>query len=372
MKESGFRAGAARRFGVNQIITALSERSVGRISVVRESASLLAISLLFFSGVVGLQWLSGAYQNEFGGDPDEAAHYVTGLMMRDYLTVAPLSSPMSFAQNYYLHYPKVALGHWPPLFYIVQTVWGLLFTSSRFSMLLLMALTTALLAATVCRVIRSEFGTRAGIAMGMLVIFLPMTQENSSLLMADMLFMLISFWAAICFGRYLDAMKARDAIGFGVFASLTILTKGNGLVLVLVPPVALLLSRRFHLVARASFWYPAGIVLLLCGPWYLSTRKMWQGITETGLSPRDTIEAISFYSWQLIKIGGVGLSLLMVIGFFVQIIKPFRGKAVRGKWAAAGALLLSVWLFYCIEPSGNNNRYLLVVVPTLLMFFAAG
>src|SRR5690349_16507783 len=58
-----------------------------------------------------LQWRGNAYQAEWSGDSDEAAHYVTGLMVRDYIASGLPGSPMSFAQRYYDHYPRVAIGH---------------------------------------------------------------------------------------------------------------------------------------------------------------------------------------------------------------------------------------------------------------------
>ena len=68
-------------------------------------------ALLVFSAVVlVMQWQRGAADEEFGGHPDEAAHYVTGLMVGDYLRAGMNQSPMAYAENYYTHYPKVALG----------------------------------------------------------------------------------------------------------------------------------------------------------------------------------------------------------------------------------------------------------------------
>src|SRR5260221_7305286 len=97
--------------------------------------------------VIGLQWAAGAYRSGFGGHSDEGPHYVTGLMVRDYVAHGFPASPMRFAKDYYLHYPQVAFGHWPPVFYILQAAWTLLFPVSRASLLVLMALITAVTAA---------------------------------------------------------------------------------------------------------------------------------------------------------------------------------------------------------------------------------
>ena len=323
--------------------------------------------------VVMLQWYGGAFKSEFGGYPDEAGHYITGLMVRDYIASLNLKSPIKFAEDYYIHYPKVAIGHWPPFFYIVQTIWTLLFSPSRFSILLLMALLTMLLASTVYWQIKNQFGSKTGIIFGLLLIALPLIQTYSKMVMTEILLTLLSFWAALYFGRFLDSERWQEAAGFGICATMAILTKGNGLALALVPPLALLFSRRWHLIRRPSFWLPLVIVLIFCAPLQWITmdivRNGWQ---ESAPTLKFTTTAIRYYSYHLIKIAGIGLSLFIAIGFIMQVVKPYRCKQVEGKWAAIGAFLLSVLLFHCIIPCGQEDRHLIMAIPALLMFLAAG
>jgi hypothetical protein len=335
--------------------------------------ALFLVCLLFFTSEVYLQWTGGAFRSEFGGHPDEAGHYVTGLMVRDYIADFQLFSPIEFAENYYIHYPKVAMGHWPPFFYVVQAAWTLPFSPSRASVLLLMALLTTLLAGIVYLAIRSEFGSEAGITIGLLLIALPLIQIYSKMVMAEILVALLSFCAVLYFGRFLDTEKWKDSAGFGICAALAILTKGNGLALVLVPPLALLFTRRFHLLTRPSFWCPAVIVLVFCGPFYWITLDMVRNGWQDGApNLKFTMAAIRYYSYQLTKIIGIGLSLLVAIGFVMRVIRSHWDRGVEGKWAAVGALLLSVWLFQCVVPSGLAARHLITAAPALLMFLAAG
>src|SRR5687768_1057590 len=91
----------------NPARSALAARTTG-------SLYLIAVFALLLAEVLLLQWLGGAYASGFGGHPDEAAHYVSSLMVRDFLPQAASGHPMQFAQSYYLHYPKVAIGNWPP------------------------------------------------------------------------------------------------------------------------------------------------------------------------------------------------------------------------------------------------------------------
>ena len=161
----------------------------------------LAVGLLLFGMSVALQMASGAYSNEFGGHPDEAGHYITGLMVRDFLLSRHWHQPMQFAEDYYIHYPKVALGHWPPFFYMIQAGWTTLFSPSRASVLLLMAVITTLLAWSLYAVVRTESGVLMGGAVAILLIALPITQRLTGQLTCDPLVAILVYWAVLVYGR---------------------------------------------------------------------------------------------------------------------------------------------------------------------------
>lgn len=108
-------------------------------------------------------------------------------MVRDYIAAGFPGPPLPYARNYYLHYPEVALGHWPPFFYVLQAAWTLVFTASRTSVMLLMAAITALLATVLCETLREEFSLVLGMSAAALMISLPVIEEFSLLLMAEML-----------------------------------------------------------------------------------------------------------------------------------------------------------------------------------------
>ncbi|MHC4267337.1 MAG: ArnT family glycosyltransferase [Planctomycetota bacterium] len=339
----------------------------------RKYSSLILVFLFLFICQVVLQLAGGAFSNEFGCYPDEAGHYVTGLMVHDYGSDLKFVPPMEFAENYYIHYPKVALGHWPPFFYIVQAFWTLLFSCSRISMMLLTAFITTLLSFTVYDVIRRDFGSLIGIVSGIFLMTLPLVQSYSVMLMAESLVALLVLWSALCFVRFLVTEKWQWSIGFGAFATLAILTKGNGLSLALIIPLALFFSRKAYLVKRLSFWYSLVILILFCGPWYWATLDMVRNGMKEGFPSLGFIAtAIPYFSSSLLKIVGLGLFPLVVIGFVVRVIKPYLKKETDEKWATFGALLIGVWLFHIIAPAGLETRHLITVVPVLVIFIVAG
>jgi 4-amino-4-deoxy-L-arabinose transferase-like glycosyltransferase len=324
----------------------------------------------YLAGVLGLQWAGGAFDNDFGGHPDEAAHYVTGLMCRDYLAAGLGQDPLEFAHNYYAYYPKVALGHWPPGFYLLQAVWMLIFPPSRTTILLLMALLAALLAYTLYRVVRTSYGQATGIIAGAVLITLPGFQACSGLVMTEHLSALLNLWAVICFGRFLDHGRWRDSLAFGLLAAASILTKATGLMLALVPLLAVLLAGRVRRLRQPAFWAPAAVVGVLCGPWYLLTLHMAQdGMAAPSLA--FVAEAASYYAARLPRLVGVGLLLAAIAGIAVQArARPPAGSG--GAWPTALAYLVSLLAFQVLVPGGIEVRYLVPAAPVLLMFAVAG
>lgn len=334
----------------------------------------MLVLLLFFSAQLTLQYVNGAFRNEFGGHPDEASHYITGLMIHDYLSGRQWDAPREFAEDYYIHYPKVSLGHWPPFFYIVQALWTVSFSPSHTSLMLLMACLTTLLAGTVYVVAAREFGSRVGIVLGLLLLVLPLVQQYSAMLMAEILVALLNLWAVLCWGRFLDTEKVRWSLAFALWAVLAIFTKGNSLALAVAAPLAVLCSGRFVLMKRLAFWYPAGAVLVLCGFWYWLTLDMLRnGMQAETLSWQFTLAAIPYYASHLVNIGGVALTGLAVIGFLRCVIYPdSRYAGTHGTWSAVGALVISVALFHWVVPAGLEHRHLLTAVPALILLMAPG
>src|SRR5580698_3052623 len=88
---------------------------------------------------VAMQIRSGAYTSDFAADPDEAPHVVSGLLIRDYPEGHLFENPLRYAENYYVHFPKVAIGHWPPMFHAVEGLWMLVFGRNKTSLFFCLA-----------------------------------------------------------------------------------------------------------------------------------------------------------------------------------------------------------------------------------------
>lgn len=348
----------------------------------RKDAPLIGIFLIV---AVAFQWLEGAYQSEFGGHPDEPAHYVTGLFVRDALatlptclaerSVAPLArfASKDAPGSFYDHYPKVALGNWPPVFYVMQSAWTLLFSPQRGSLLLLMAVLGALTAWLLFRALQREFGPPVAGFGALLFLALPLVREHTGMLMTEIPVTLFTFAAMLFLVRFLEREETLDSLMFGLLASLAILTKGSGLFLALVVPLAVALTRKFHLLKRASFWYAAVIVAVLCGPWTWKFREVARaGWMEDNPSWHFTQQALFYYPKKLVLAVGFLLTILALLGLMSRLFRSQQGRPVSSLWATVGALLASVLCFHCVVPAGLEPRHLVPALPALVMFIFAG
>jgi hypothetical protein len=336
-------------------------RAIGAGRLAAVLAALLLAAILF-------QILGNAYASEFGGYPDESAHFVTGLMIRDYIASGFHQGPMRYAENYYLHYPKVAFGMWGPLLHITEAGWMLVFPPSRITGLVLMALITALTAFFLYRALRDDVGSPLALLAAIMFIAVPNVQTYTAMVMADGLVALMDFLAAMAFARYLDTENWKYSAQFGVFATLSILTKGNGVALVFVPLFAMIFARKLGLLKRGSLWVAAIPLVLVAAPWQVFSARMLAGI----LDRQPGWVFLPKFTAMVATVVGVALVPLIAIGVYDKLIANRR--TAGGRWPAAAALICGFWLFHWLIPSvnGPEPRYLIAVTPPMLMFLMAG
>jgi 4-amino-4-deoxy-L-arabinose transferase-like glycosyltransferase len=331
----------------------------------------VAVCALLWMLATLLQWKAGAFIAEFSSNADESAHYVTGLMVRDYIAAGHFTSPMKYAEQYYAHYPKVAFGMWPPLFHITEALWTLLFSPDRASVLSLMALMAAATGTSIYYVLRGKCGWPPALAAGALFVLAPLTQASTSAVMADDLVALLDLWAMIWLIRYLEAGRTRAAVFFGVFTALSMATKANGVALVLLPVLAVPLTRRWQLLRARGLYYAAAVILVCGAPWgvlsyWLIERSMGgEAVTVTVIA--GTALAYIRVLWAAL---GWSLSLFCALGIAGVVAGLWRH---RTDFTLTGslALLLSVWAYHSLIGNGTG-RYMLGALPPALILTMAG
>jgi hypothetical protein len=332
-----------------------------------ESVAMFAALLGF---VVNLQVLGGAYASGFGGFPDEPAHLVSSLMVRDFLAGLDFRHPWNFAQQYYLHFPEVAIGVWPPGFYAALGMWFLVFGASRASALIFIAIAAATTANVIYFIGKRLIGRWAGLLAAVLFIASPLVQESTARVMTEHLVILGMLVGTLCFARFARTERTVDALAFGAVSAAAILTHGNAWALGLVPGLTVALTNRRYLLRRPAFWAAALPVVVTCVPWYVFAHSMLVGFWQSGASLR--VHAVSGFAGCIYLSLGFLVLVFASIGVWERIIRVKPRTEVAPEWAALAALAIATFILFCVLPVGIESRYMVPLIPSVVLFAAAG
>ena len=332
----------------------------------------LALGLGLTCGLLAfcLQTANGVWNADLAFDPDEAAHAVTSLMVRDYLTDGVPSNPLAYAQTYYSHFPKVALGHYPPGYYITVAA-GLLPFPQVHTLLALQAVFCGALGSLVFLLGRPLVGVFASWVAALLTVALPLVQKVSACVMSDLLMAVWCLWAALVWVRYMKEPTAKRALLFGLLAALAILTKGAGLLLAFVPGVAILLTGNFRLLTRLSLWMAALPVLLLAAPWMaFSLRYTQEGMASTrGMA--YVMQAAPYYLFEIQNVLGIVLAVLLA-GCVLRLLGDLLlWRAIPPETSVLWGVVFGTLFVAILVPAGLSTRYLLPACgPVILLVLA--
>ena len=331
---------------------------------------------LLFLLIVGLQWQNGAYAAASLDDADPPAHFVTGLMVREFIADAwgrfpSWTSPMSFAEDYYLHYPKVALGHWPPGFYVIQALWTGIFPPTTRSILFLIAVLEAALAFLTYRLIRSPYGDWTGLAAALALVTTPAVAAYGFEIMTEIPQALLIGAALIVYAKFLDSGRWLPAVGFGLLATCALLFKGTGVVLAPVPILTVALMGKWRLLTRLSFWLPLPIVLFLAGPWYLWAPGARHERAVPYGGPGIIVRRAFLPPLTWVHTFGWVVAILVAIAVIVMLARRFRGERLPPLQATCLAMVISGTVFPMLFAVWELRHQVEIVAP-IMVLAAAG
>jgi hypothetical protein len=332
---------------------------------VRAAALLLAL----VAGLVSIA-VSGAWNAGFSG-ADEPAHFLNGWFVSLYLRDAVGTDPMAVAAEFYLHYPKISIGHWPPAYYALLSPFLLVLPptpQTAFALNLLISSLPALLASLLlARVERPAVALTAAF----LVALTPVAAEGYAFFMLDQAVAAAALGATMLWLSHVERPAWRKALGFGLAAALAVLIKGNGWLLLFVPPLHLLLTGRWRILAEPAPWAAAVLAAAIVGPWYWLTA----GISADGFNHRPgaayALEALGFNLAALAANLGLGLALA---GWGIASAWRARSENPRLWNAAAGclSLVLATLLIQSLVPVDLDARYMAPALPPLVVLALIG
>lgn len=315
-----------------------------------------------------VQASTGAWNAPFTAYPDEPAHFVGAVMVRDYLASAPAAGPRAFAEDYYRRYPYFGVGIWPPLFYVVTALWFLIAGVGRLQALLVVAAATAGAAMLVDALVRKRAGLVAGFCAGLLFLSLPEVQRWMCAVVADDVVAFFFLAAAAWLIRYFELANFRNAVGFALCAACAILTKYTAWFLFLLPLAGLISLRRFELLRKSSFWLQVLVIAAVIGPWTIWT---WKFIARVpGLPLGSLTGRVSGFFVGSFRLFPPLLAVAIVLGLVALAMRP-------GAWKADTAVLCLLFVglvayLSVAPPAGIEGRYLVPAAGALLVLSFAG
>ncbi|WBO23637.1 ArnT family glycosyltransferase [Sphingomonas abietis] len=323
-------------------------------------------------------WASLALAATTGGlshsflDPDESAHYVNTLFLADWLR-AGCPSPMGFARDFYAHFPKLSIGHWPPGWYGLLAPLFAVIRPSPFGAALLSAFVAGLPALIILWAMERGAMERAGarrwgVAAAFAYLLLPIVANEARYVRLDQPVALVAGLAAMAW----FAASARPTLCryllFGALAAFATLTKGNGALVMLVPALDILMAARWRQLADGRLWLAAAATLLVVAPWYYVSFKIAAG----GFNYAPGLP----YAWLSLQADGA--AILANLGWAGIAVAAFgagagwRDEASRPIIRLAIAMILATLLFQAAIPVALEDRYVLPAIPWLVVLIARG
>jgi len=301
-----------------------------------------------------LQWTSGAWTAEFDGYPDESAQFVTGRMVWEYLRALPSGSPIAWANQYYIHYPKVAMGHWPPGYHLAEALWSLPFGSSRMSAMWLQWFLGLAALTSLYVLVRTRLPLAVTCGILFFALATPVFQQGLEQTMSELACMLCSILFMHGVLRLLESPD-RFAINLVVFSFAALaFTKGTAVCLLPVPVLAVLAGGRsfpWHALRRRIAL--AACVLAACVLWFaLTTNALyWGGMTTSMQWPIPS----------LVKLTGWGFLALALFGCKREPLP-----------VVAASMIASAIAISSIVRAMNEPRHWIIVLPPILLLSGYG
>jgi hypothetical protein len=326
---------------------------------VRKADWALGVVLLAF--VLGLQILSGAYHADFDANDDEPAHVVSSLMLHDYLVSGKMAHPWEFATNFYIHYPKVAILHWPPLFYFCEAVWMFVTGRSRFGLLSFQAVLAATLVIGLFFWMRRDHGLWISFVSALVLATTPTMRDAATDVSPDLLLAVLVFWASAQYGLYATTMKSRHAWWTALLAVGALGTHGRAAVLFMVPVI----TQLFVGVTKRRIAAAVAILLVyVFVPALIGQAYAYSPASALANSLRYLTRLGAALNWYVVA--------LAVVGMAVGLRSGQTSGQPRAPVKAIIALVLSCFIFYSVVNVPFEEFFLVTSIPAMVVLAAAG
>jgi 4-amino-4-deoxy-L-arabinose transferase-like glycosyltransferase len=317
-------------------------------------------------------FLTKAYQSGFSG-ADEPSHFLNGYFVADYLSHHFGGNPMGAATEFYIHYPKISIGHWPPAYYGML---GLLFLVLPPTMPVAFAINVlfaALPAVGVAAALVVLGQRRAAAVAGVLAYALtPLAIEGDAMFMVDQPLAGCLVAATAVWIAYVHRPTWSKALGFALLAATAVLMKGNGWLVGLIPVFHIVLTANWKRLLSVKLTVAAALAAVLVVPWYVLTAKIAADGFNYHAGIDYAMKALGANLRTLVQnLTPVG-ALLALVGIAAEFRSrrndPLRWSIVAG----VISLPLATLVLQSVVPVDITERYMAPALPAVVVLAVLG
>jgi hypothetical protein len=322
------------------------------------------------AGVISLL-RTHAYTAGFSG-ADEPAHFLNTYFISIYLKSHLGTNPLAFASDFYIHYPKISIGHWPPAYYALLSPLFLFFNATVQNALIINLVISALPAVLVAVALTYLVGARTALLGTFVYAFAPIVLEGYAYFMLDQALATCCVAGALAWYLYASQPGWARSFLFAGLCAFGILLKGNGWLIVLVPIYHIILTSNYRLLKNLNLYAGAIAALVLVVPWYWLTAS----ISADGFNYQPGLA----YALRALKSNLGFMSMNVGPASFVMatfaIFVEFKNRALApARWSAISvciSLILATLTLQSAVPVDIVDRYLAPALPPFLILVFVG
>ena len=235
----------------------------------RDLASRLVCGALLLAIVLTV-FMTAALDENFWWT-DGASFALNGELIRDYLRSGWGEDPITFASNWFLHYPALTISLYPPIFPLAEALVFTLFGFSHGAAQATVAAFAVLAAYGLYKTARSAMGVIPATSVAILLFASPEVLRWSRQIVMEIPTLAFLLLSAACLLRYQATRSLRRLFGAVVLGLAAAYTKQTALFVLPAFALALLVDEGTGLFRRRANWLALGVGLLGLVPLALFT-----------------------------------------------------------------------------------------------------
>jgi hypothetical protein len=279
---------------------------------------------------------------------------------------------MGAATDFYVHYPKISIGHWPPAYYGILGLVFLVLPPTLPVIFAVNVLFAALPALGVAAALSMLADRRAALAGALVYAVTPLVLEGYVMFMADQPLTACLVAATAVWIVFSVRPGWGSALAFALLAATAVLIKGNGWLVVFIPVFHIALTGNWKLLLSVRLDVAAALAAAIVVPWYMLTAK----IAADGFNYQAGLPYAT--KALLYNVQALGRNVTPVGGLLAlyAIVAEFRARrADPARWTIVSAvisLLLATLLLQSLVPVDIVERYMAPALPAVVVLAVLG